>query len=198
MAFYDDFSAYPNGSLAGLGMWIATPFGYDPLIVQNHALIGTANNDLLAALDGNAWHLDLTRPWSMAFTVGFAGPLPSPVKDSYCYIQVGSDIGPQNAVLVEINAASGGADHARVYLTDDLSHLYLAVVPFAFGVRHVVTITWDGTIHRAYLDGVQVAAGLLRNPATLTTKYIALVIGGLDTATRWTISNFQFAAKATL
>jgi hypothetical protein len=98
-------------------------------------------------------------------------------------------------VAVILNGSSGGDDHATVSLQDDQGHDFQAVVPFAFSTRHQVRITWDGTPgggHRAFLDGVPVAAGALLDPSTLfpvVTLWITGDAGG--GAERWTIYDFE-------
>jgi hypothetical protein len=146
--------------------------------------------------------VDLSRPWSLTFTVAFAGPAPAAGGAGgagggcECRLFLGQEYGRgQNAVAVILNDASGGDDHAMVSLQDDQGHDFRAVVPFAFGpppARHQVRITWDGTIQRAFLDGVQVAQGTLLDPATLypaVTLWITGDVGG--GAENWTIYDFE-------
>ena len=126
----------------------------------------------------------------------FTGPAPGPGDDTYCALLIGDMAGPQNAVIAEINGSSGGADRALISLVDDLGGRFAVVAPLVFGVNHVVTIVWDGTIHRALVDGVEVVAGLLRDPATITLKYTSLEILRQTVAALWTIHGFAFTAKA--
>jgi hypothetical protein len=143
--------------------------------------------------------VDLSRPWSLTFTVAFAGPAPAAGSRCECRLFLGQEYGRgQNAVAVILNGSTGGDDHAVVSLQDDQGHDFQAVVPFAFGpppARHQVRITWDGTpggMHRAFLDGVPVAAGALLDPSTLfpvVTLWITGDAGG--GAERWTIYDFE-------
>jgi hypothetical protein len=193
----EDAFAYPPGPLAGSGPWLPSPFAAYPSLTVRAAgggVVGAADDTRSAALALGA-AVDLGRPWALSFTLAFAGPGPAPPGESYCYLQLGDEAGAFNAVVVDLNDGSGGADHAQLYITDDLTHFYFQVVPFAFGTRHRVEMTWDGSTHRAYLDGVEVAAGVLRDPATIALKLVSLFIVGDASAARWTI--YDFACRFT-
>ncbi len=51
---------------------------------------------------------------------------------------------------------------------------------------------WDGLTHRALLDGVEVVAGVLRNPGTIFPILGSLFIRGDGSAARWTIHDLQY------
>jgi hypothetical protein len=145
--------------------------------------------------------VDLSQPWSLAFTVAFVGPGPAAGGSCECRLSLGQEYGRmQDAVAVILNDASGGDGHAIVSLQDDQGACFQSVLPFAFGpppVRHHVQITWDGTIHRAFLDGVQVAAGALLDPSALYPAVTLWISGdGGGSAARWTIHDFEMRIGA--
>jgi hypothetical protein len=192
-AWYEDFP-YAPGPLVGNGPWFAAPFApdYPSLTVRTAAeagVMGAADETRAATLAVPG--VNLARPWSLSFSVAFAAPAPVPGSESYCYILLGDESGAQNAVVVDLNDGSGGADHAQIYLADDQSHLFFQVVPFAFGAPHRVTLTWDGVTHRAFLDGVETVVGTLRDPGTIALKDVSLFIIGDESAARWTIYDFE-------
>jgi hypothetical protein len=147
--------------------------------------------------------MDLSRPWALSFTVAFAGPRPAAGSSCECRLFLGQEYGRgQDAVAVILNDASGGDNHAVVALQDDQGQDFRAVVPFAFAppsppspspsARHHVRITWDGTLHRAFLDGVQVAQGTLLDPSTLYPVVVLWISGEAGGGgERWTIYDFE-------
>jgi len=181
--------------LEGRGLWIAATAPYPSLLVHTHTVIGVGGEERIASVDFGAMNLDLTRPWSFGMTVAYNGPAPGPGSERVCFVLIGDDFGPQNAVVIDINGTSGGNNHAYVSLVDDLGNTLDEVVPFTFGVPHLVEITWDGALHRAFVDGVQVNAGVLRNPSTITLKQTSADILGDAGAADWVIHSYQFAGK---
>ena len=184
--------------MEGRGLWIAATAPYPSLNVLNHTVVGVGDDERIASVDFGAMNLDLTRPWSFGMTVSYNGPAPGPGSERACFVLVGDEGGPQNGVVVDINGTSGGNNHATITLVDDLGNQYDATVPFTFGVPHLVEIRWDGAMHRALVDGVQVNSGVLRNPSTITLKNTSPDILGDGGAADWVIHSYQFTGKIPL
>jgi hypothetical protein len=195
IAFADDFSTYPDGPLPGNGQWINSPEAYPPLLVVSHAVKGQLFSTNAASIDLAALQMDLAKPWEFAFDVSFSGAAPTPGSDSSAYILLGDDSTAFNAVVVEESDASGGLDHAIITLADDINNIVGVTVPFTFGQSHRVSIRWDGTTHRAFLDGVEVLTATLRNPASIAARYASPSIGGDFRTVDWTLYGFAFSGK---
>jgi hypothetical protein len=178
--------------LAGQGPWLASPFGYLSLLVRSTAegggVASLANQTRTTALPVGPG-LGIGGGWAFEFSAAFDGPAPD---ESACQILQGDEAGPQNALAVVVDDAYGATHQVTLYLSDDLGAVFSAVVPLAPGTRRQFRITWDGLTHRAFVDGTQVAAGTLRNPATITLRDASLYIVGEASAAGWTIFDFQY------
>lgn len=212
-SFYDGFNYAPGGqALAGCGPWSASPFtpARASLLVRAQAggggvvgggvggvvgVAGELRSNTLALGAGGGAAAPLALPWSFEFTVSFDGPTPAPGWDTYCQVLLGDENGMQNVLFVDIDSTYATTGKAMIYLTDDRGASFYALAPWALGGRYQVRMTWDGTRHRAFVNGTQVTSGHLRSPAEITLQDGSLYIVGDASGGGgggWTIFDFAY------
>jgi hypothetical protein len=202
--YYDafDYGGGAPGPLAGQGPWVLSPFSsaYPSLLVRNtpsgggvgSAGDGTSAATLALAEDGGGGGgrgEDLSRPFSLSFTLAWEDTVLAPGGVCNAALVLGNE--DEAHVTLSVNLINYvGVNHARLYLTDDLGGSHWINVLFPFGSRHRVTLTWDGAVYRAAMDGAEVMAFALRNPTTIPLKDVTLEIACFTRLSHWAIYDF--------